>query len=113
MSAEIQDLRQEIRDLRSGEIKSLADGQPQILVHLGPLHTLPVRVEKLEENQASMMASLAATGHSHRTIGRVIERYAPWIIAVLLGGKVGADMVLMPSAAVPGPEIVETIIEPQ
>ena len=109
MSDDIQDLRREIRDLRSGEIKSLADGQTKILVQLGQLHTLPVRVEKLEENQASMMASLAATVHSHRTIGRVIERYAPWVIAVLLGGKVGADMVLTPVPAAPGPELVESL----
>ena len=109
MSAEIQGLRDEIRSLRSTEIQTLAQGQTAIMVQLGKLDDLPGRVAKLEENQTSMMSSLQQTAGHHKTVGRLIERWAPWLLMVLLGGKVGADMVLPQSGLV---QVVEVPAEP-
>lgn len=110
MSAEIQALRDEIRSLRQVEMAKLTDGQNQMMVSLGVLKGLPERVAKLETNQTEMMVAISTQRDHHKTLGRLVERYLPWVVAILLGGKVGADIALQPPAAVLAPETV--LVEP-
>ena len=75
------------------DIRQIRDDVTKLQIGVARIDDLVSRLDKIESSQSKAAADLAAIVSRSSTHGKLIEKWMPWVIAVLAsGGLVSSEM---------------------
>ena len=83
----------EIAEVKA-DIRQIRDTLVTVQVGLGRFADIGGRLEKIEANQVSQASQIAEVIASSRSHAKLVERFLPWIVAILCSGGLISGQVL-------------------
>ncbi len=86
------------------ELRHLRETLAGVQVSVGRIEDLANRLDKIERNQEQTAKSLAEMNAQHRSTAKLMERWLPWLVAILAsGGLFGSEMLNSAPTLSPSP----------
>ena len=89
------------------DIRQIRDTLVTVQVGLGRFSDIGGRLEKIEANQVSQASQIAEVIASSRSHAKLVERFLPWIVAILCSGGLISGQVLGGGSVASVPTILE------
>jgi len=89
------------------DIRQIRDTLVTVQVGLGRFSDIGGRLEKIESNQVSQASQLSEVIASSRSHAKLVERFLPWIVAILCSGGLISGQVLGGGSVASVPTILE------